>query len=1023
MGRRILRSLRGQKPSEKSLDVKIEVDDGTVLEVNGGNTLFVTSNSGAAESVEDKNESPGVESAIVVKKAPKKRQVYVPPKIWNEDFDSDSDTDANTCWLFGSSPSKRRKERRESIAYQAKSMDERDEPNSFCGVFDCAGGAYEDEPYTYQEREGDARANELYLSEEPSYSTGNNRQISPETDMTSVLSDSFDGANEAGGGGGGDDEEEGVEQTEDAFRFNAAKMRDLDLDRFRMKRIRKKLKKRRKGRKHRKENGSASEVDDEMDTVVSTESTSTTGESTVISIKHVIADIDNTDASSEYKETRQNLPDESSEYDETRQSLPDEAKEYEETHENLPDKKYSGDSTSSPDDSPLDDPKEHQMIGNSTNDTDSNSASISSRKSTHSYESLGQDGSDYDSDEDKKKKVRKSKPNNAEAMLSRVFDAVEASAGFLAFPDIPQPTRRKQKLKSKSTKRVRFAPDVVFNDEDEYDYSLDYSYSDPEFDDGSSVDEETYYTAKDKKKPVEDEEDDDDEAFFDDGPVLKTRSSDESEDSVPSDDEVEQEPRGEVASYDDEIEKSYSTQEENCIYDANDEILDFDDDDDLEDMMDRISLESGFEYFEEGEQSGGESSANAPQSSYKTIEELKQERATSPFEPSTIRNEISSSDDLDADVSNEASADYETSEKPKQSRPVSPIKSSMAQSLQAIPSAVSSEPEPDVEFTDTDVSGDLGSLATSEEQQSYRSFQDTDSVNEPPRGYVALPPESKDEAEIEEAVVAVGNHGNAGRSMKPLKPPQPTNDDDSYSTYERKLEKREYDSVNTEQSGVRRAISPNEALVERYLNISVSYSDRTSQLNDTVKSTLTEEASVPSKSGNVEHTRPFNNSVAEPKTVQPVKVVAKNREEEKKADMRDDFSDWLQSPETAKYLPVLQALSKRKDAREGWPYESTSPESGSGSGFGKSVESQSIGASEAGLTSNCDDFSAKNAEEMDRLLSSAKRLKSKGRISDKKESLQLSLQGFARAKDPSADWADFNNRPFQDLEVAPFDER
>lgn len=1041
MGRRILKSLR-RPQSEKSLDVKIEVDDGTVFEVNNGSAVFMSNEKEQTRSVgvEHFDELPE-ESIVVAKKRATAPQVYVPPKIWSEDFDSDSDNDVNTtCWYLGNSHMKRRNERRERIAYAAKSMDEREEPPvTYCELFDCCTGEYE-EPYTYEE----PIEHDFLDHEVESRHAQDSEPSSPNKEVTSLLSDSFDNANVGGDAneavGGGEDEREGVElTTEDLF----WKTRDVDAlhRKTRVKRIKKKIMKRRKGRKHRKGRATGTtETEGDNETIVSLESTSTNGESTVISIKHVISD----EEASGVAEREETTIESETQPDCTATSSPEDVLAPVESAEEAGPSKEDGASIETPPSPPS-----------------------SSKAVLYSYESLSRDGSEEDEQQsDRQEATAETTAKNEDSVLNRVFNAVESGFGMLAFPEIPQPKR-----KPKSRKRVRFAPDVKFNDEpEEYDYSLDYSYSDPEFDDGESFDEESYYTTEDE----EDFADDDDEAFFDDTPLPRRRES-----------------------TDEATDKATAESDEPCVYDANDPILDFDEED-SEAVLDRV-LETEFAYiYPDNTGDEDESSINEVSSSYKSFEEMQVERETSPFEP-TMKLPSGSSD---------------TEQGHSQKKKIMPVAEC---------------PRESSAHDDSNTTSDLPA-------HTYIEHEDLEED-------IVSSTRSVDALELDAIMMAadaVDESCTIGRPVKkPLKPPAYDKDGLSAtsSTNTKRAKPARYNTPYKPETT--REISPNEALVERYLNISSSYSDRQADIDDrsfrlskeyvheteyysepesvismqeTVRSdyvslkeseysepeplvsmqetiesgyaSLKEsEESEPEPAISVQETLESSNASlgnaakeqkhAEYRNAQPSRLERKLAAESRKTgssrlsrepvseneysepepsvssnesimspksvasviselnvneevsggvDERDDFDEWLHSPETAKYLPVMRALAKREVAREGWP-SLLNPSTATNSERRIVGESTSATDEVDSKASYVDDFDPKNDAAVARLTKSSKYTKSKGRISDKKESLQLSLQGFARAKDTTKDWANFNNKEFQDLEVAPFDEQ
>lgn len=1034
MGRRILRSLR--RSQAKPLDVKIEVDDGTVFEVNDGNTVIVTSNEQDGEALGFPDLAP--EQCSIATEKSSKRHAYVPPKIWSEEFDSDSDSDAqlNGCWYPGRS-SIRRAEKRDRIAHAAsKHVDERDETSHFCGVFDCGCGVsvHEDEPEVREMEltEPDLLGendDDIPISESMAHPTKDNVQTLEEMVVSHVALDSFD---EAEGEDSRGDGQEGVELTEDSFWVTAAKTKDVDLDRkTRMERIKKTFKKRRKGRKHRKERtSSASEKLNDSETTASAETTSTNGDSTVISIRHVISDVESVEeGTNDQPEACTSHP----------------------VEDCLDDSTETTGTASPPDDpSPVvpsilrktptntrDDPEVPETLSKDDFTKQQDQSSISSQLSSpHSYESLSRNDSDDNAEGETTEAITYEKTTPDDSMLSRVFNAVEVGVGLLSFPEIPQ-TRMKKK--PRTGKRVRFAPDTIFNDADEeYDYSLDYSYSDPEFEE--SFDEEAYYTTED-----EGSEDDDDEAFFDDTPISKRASRDM------QDEEYEQ-----------------------CVYDASDTILDFDDEDD--DTSDHISgemsLKSEFEYYYpyasenagEEEEESVECSTKETSSSYKSTEEMQTVRATSPFEPSMQMLES-----LQEPSTPDSDDMYSTSDP----------------ELEYSDVVVEGEEEDDGDtsyrsFEEMSITGDATSFV------SATSFNCDDEL---PTGTDGL-----DLDAIAAAATATDIRGGIRRHKKPLKPPMAVKGVDvpkrSETERERSEKEREYspaasqegtllDAIGTtavpvdrrsgksrrrkqlralksvkgahtlkcskaerpekdpivpiedncgdpENMNNRKDMTPNETLVEKYLNISASLSDHPADAGN--QSTVdeddekSEESEPPTTPVQIES---VDQSIEKTETRESFgEDVDEDSASSIKADERDELVDLLDTPETIQSQQLAKAFSTDDEfTKKSWPAlsQTTAPEWDTHSVDEIKVNADGfhpLNESLGELGSN--EFSPKNEETIDRVMIPRKRY-AKGRISDKKESLQLSLQGFARAKHTS-NWANFNNRPFQDLEEAPFDE-
>lgn len=949
MGRKILKSLRRSQDKESSLDVKIEVDDGTVMEVNDGVVVVTSGEKGAEnETVRVTDEAPEEPITVSVKAQPARQVRYVPAKIWTEEYDSDNSDDeyrGDCCWHLGSP---RRRTRRPD--------ETRDELHSFCGVFDCGGAA------------------EKPILSGAHRSMNEKRPSSPETAVTSVLSDSFDD-NESKAQERND--HEGVEQTLDSFWISAAKTKDVDLERkSKRKRIKKRLMRRRKGQKQRKgyelnEEAPEEESDDDQ-SYMSKESCSTTGDTTIISIKHVISDVESVENEDGQADARSAAQD--------KQGCPAEP-----SHEAAHDSPATDSSQESP-------PKDLQDIP-PTKDVQKkrNPPSQPILKVPSVYESLSKDGSDEDSVGDAKKNKPRNEPKPSVTLLSQMLDVVETGVSLLALPEVPNP----RKKKSKSTRRVRFAPDVQFSDADsDYDYSLDYSYSDPEFDEGESFDEEMYYTTE------EDEEIDDEEAFFEDSPSS-------AQELAPSDSMSELEPAERTtSSYDDEIEPSLSTAGRPSRYeevdDEEDEYISDGDDEGSVDLVGMVSSEARFEYLHED--SGDvslEPSTEKPKSSQPSTTGLtgNEEDSAKESESGNSSTEFSSAggDERGETRGDETPSSYKSFREMKSVRAASPSKSSMQ----------SSEP--------------------------LQSFHDKECQSR-----------NEECAEKEASVTAVDERNDVEASMEPSESLHQLFSSDISA---RSSDHAEFDAMMIavdERNGAQKADQYSEtrtqmALVERYLDIPETCNHATSaDMDDAIASLLCDDAISPielnkseeivsciQSSGRAEHVEKECFRGARETALQTTSITAghvpleteiESGTGDKNVEEHDCISDWLHSQETRQ---TQSSIAKKNElVREGWP----SPPNPVGE-----TEWGMVHMTDSKETSKdlfaCDEFSTKNEAVVDHLLqSTSKRVTPDYRISDKKESLQLSLQGFARAKNKTKQWANFNNAPFQDLEVAPFDE-
>ena len=504
MGRRILKSLRRPR-EDKPFEVQIEIDDGTPRDEA---TVSICSTKEQEVATAPKSDMVGEipeYSTLQKNSSPQQSPAYVPPKIWAEDFDSDSDNDAaqqNACWHldFGGA-SQRRNQRRNEIAYAAKNQESRDEHSSdFCGIFDCDVG-YHNESF---ERDVDFLDHEHSIKSKKSRrnkkSNREERSYSSETTGTSVLSDSscsFDGeirdevnaeAKTQYKGG----EQEGVEYTLDdmnsTYWIMAAQSNDVDLERKTKKKksTKRLLKRALKGRKPKRNTESIVVAEDSEDehTFRSTESNSTAGDATVISIKHVVSsDIDSIQESSDRQAESQDVDppgDEPTTDDEPRD--PPSTVAYDTTpHTSASDEsQLPDDERTAPESTDGDgggvmvnhDIATDQQATNDHEQASPTSIVRSSHRSLYEPLSMGDDRGGSE-DEDIVQPTKPVPKTNPPDLLDQVVNAVES---LFAFPEIEKPRKRRSK------KRVTFAPDVIFNDPyEDYDYSMDYSYDDPEF--------------------------------------------------------------------------------------------------------------------------------------------------------------------------------------------------------------------------------------------------------------------------------------------------------------------------------------------------------------------------------------------------------------------------------------------------------------------------------------------------------------------------------------------------------------
>ena len=905
--------------------------------------------------------------------AAQQHQIYVPPKIWSEEYDSDdsaNDVQAQpSCWKFGAYP--KRGEKRNGSSYATTSKKANDESRGFCGVFVC-GDLLDHEEDRDEETLGSHRR--LPKDNEPS---------SPDTVVTSVMMSDFD--NDVTEVREENDLPEGVEHTLDTFWVTAAVTRDVDClsPKSKKKRGKKRLLKRRKGSKQQKvqeENTETPvECDDDKNTetpvecddgrmFVSIESTSTTGDSTVISIKHVIPDMDFTEESSNVNEEMATVhvdndcsKESPSLFEEPLLPPQEGEKEKEQEQEEceqqstLAFEDTSKNATVQVDDSPSE-PK--QIM-------------------SYMYESLGQD----DSDDEVAGSPKNDKPIDllkpSEAFLKQVLDAFETGVKVLSFPDIPPPRKKR------TGRRVHFAPDVKFNDDyKEYDYSLDYSYSDPEFDD-----EESFYEEM-QRTPKEDEVDDDDD-FFDDTPTPKavsTEPTDHVESSTSSGSGVQspisstfndEDSNGEdVDSSDDEdsimnmsdheIEESTSMFEDDSSRCDNINVSDDDDDDCSLALVSKVSAESGFGYFNADTGETGED-GDRP---FTMQQSLPNQSASpsSPYEPPMKSNASVSQYDyigIDANLEGEGDEDGSFFEE-------TPAYKSFEEMMVigAVPSTLSSE-----EDLGSSLSYDINypSISTAEEDVATK---------------------------------------HAKLSKKPLKPPQQL--DDGKYLVRSEPERTEIEEIITaidDRNDTHECTALNETnvhadLVERYLDIPSSPTGMKSVKGKPQSDTSFEDGSKESTSDD---------------------VASENCTGKKVVDEEDNFPDWFYSVETrdSQSVDIDECSTKKNEvAREGWttsPCQSTEAEERK-----RRDESGKVVVGFPRQATTVDPFISSACSKNNKVLakhlrSPARRYKANLRIIDKKECLQLSLQGFARSKHTS-DWANFNNAPFQDLEVAPFDE-
>jgi len=1019
MGRRLLKSLR--KSQDKPLEVKIEVDDGTPVSNASAlddETVVTSIDKEVTEKVPEKP-----------KRAPRPRQIYKPPKIWTEEFDSDeSDSEAQQkgCWQFDMC-SIGRGDTRDDMSYAHRSNGVRDKPKEFCGIFDCGGGVETEEEKDYK-----YDVDECFLPEAPTYSTIDKEPSSPDTAMTLLLLDSYEVLSEAGESDTQRDESQrGVEQTLDAFWVTAAKTKDVDSLARKGKKKRGKtiLLKRWKGYKQRKGQEVQAPTPEERDgdrAFMSIESTSTTGDSTVISIKHIISDTDSHgEQSRERKDCTLNSNGEQSR----------ERKDCTLNHDNECNANAASPGEDLPtveDPPPVDDPP---SVDSTVKETLQNEDLVKtqdliselSRPAAYTYESLGTDGSDDDSIDDMSNDTEE-KSTTSGSLLNRVFDAIEIGVNVLSFPEIQPPRKRK------FGKRVRFAPDVKFNDDyDDHDYSMDYSYSDPEFDYVASFEEEMYYTTEDE------EEIEDDEDFFDETPLPNATSKRISQDlhsSKSSDRGTEPPPSA--------VEDDDNRQE--------------DEDDDISDEEDcssafvgKVSAESGFGYLhtETGE-----------------IEGSADEGAAAAKDAAKVQTDTGETEEESADegsaAAKESSSSYETTTETETDRGASPSEPSL-ETLESPHLPTNVDDDNDYALLDPaygylDADADLEEEYyeyDTDESPSYESFEEMKASNamtssKPSKKSLESSHSFKDDSRqrsIEQctkidATTGVDNRNDIKPRKKPLKLPHPLN----YSEHlvKTKKEHAEIDAMvmeADERTGAPNHVIRDEgnahvALVERYLDIAPSSLEKQAEARGPDALTSDDDAVSINESAKEESEAPTNHDLelaleTHLKTEAedfPNDNFSENFADSRICEANDDFPDWLYSAEMQEAQVVMNSSTNTNEvAREGLQSplinHGTRPES-ERVGEAESVVS-GLHSQEAHVDSfTCDDSlnSKKNEAAVKRLRSSTgKRSKPEVRISDKKESLQLSLQGFARAKDTS-NWANFNNAPFQDLEVAPFDE-
>lgn len=1034
MGRRILKSLRRSR-EDKPFAVQIEIDDGIPRDEA---TVFVSSTKEKEAAIEQKVGTVSDASEEILDQrdaSPSPRQPYVPPKIWAEDFDSDSDSDndgqKNACWHFNfGGTSKRRIQRRNEIAYAAKNQESRDEhSDGFCGIFDCDGGYHDahDEPYErdldfldYDEQP--IKSKDSRRSSRKKGSKREERQSSPETVVTSVLSDSScsfddcirDESHAEAETQGKDDEQEGVEYTLDdmhsSYWMMAAQTKDVDLERKTKKKrsTRRLLKRAMKGRKPKRDTVSAIVAEDSEDEHTfrsrSMESTSTTGDATVISIKHVVSSvIDSIKEPRDWQGERRDIdfPDDKPTDDEPIDS-PSTL-----VYDAIP-RISSNDESKFPDEgktTPVSTNGDADVVNHdfatdqqaTTEEQQASPTSIVGSSNDYVYEPLNMgDNESVSEDEDSVKPTKQVVPKaNPPDLLNQVVNVVEAGIKLFIFPEIQQTRKRL------STKRVSFAPDVIFNDAyEDHDYSMDYSYDEPEFGE-DSFDEEMYYSCSAEN----DDDDENEEAFFDDEPLpsknfpKKPMKRDSPELPATSFDEP-REPPIEACESDDENsfdEDNHSVSNiggyafDADIRDVDDEILDFDD---CADLATKVSSEDAFEFSGKDADRGVESD-DGSLLDYTTIEEMELERANTPFDPTMIPSE---------------SLHPAAIEQVEVKRVVFEPKSVPEEK-----DIVHEEDTKRLEGRATDDELPMSSYIEKDPTDSSPSWDD--SAIEPsksPHPVIGISrtlahakPVKKDIREWNE------DEDNDFRTSKTdLKPPHSAQEDDVCVVM------AEQERTSLPRVVLRNPTRKKVDLIERYLDISVSHDKSTELLDECDILSVTETPIVEPERGAGRPEKEEKSPLSDSFDIDTLAIDSSDDEAEHPSTTDNDaakntnLADWLHEPETKHGPSIAATFQKKSNAAEGaWP----------------SPPSLSEWESVEGREPFGDGFCSPEmlAPEDEKFISSARhRVTStrKARISDKKESLQLSLQGFARARDTSSDWAKFNNAPFQDLEEAPFDE-
>ena len=1013
-------------------------------------------------SEETWSDSDKDEKADTPAKKHPQRQVYLPPKIWTEKFDSDSDNDIQWkgCLQLPIGDSSRAREEERDVETNINRADQtRVTPASgFCRFFEqCTFGHINDNRVDTEEEPvrdwvGFLEEQATMLSKPKNWTT-DKEPSSPKTTVTHVLTDSVSES--------GEDEGEGVEQTLDDLNSLVWTATDKDVDRFVDIQILKK--KRNKTRsvlirrireagnvKHRKgkelwHKMASDETDDRPFRPL--EGTSRTVDTTIISIRHEIPEMESMDKgwtgerpfvrNHERSSMTEPVADDAGSPNNERSVVTTSMiNDY-----FSPNGEHSIETTSATDDSAS--PFDESPLVNSLQDTSSKQYPKNNKeeqlqsenflenelpsepilRKPSVYVTLCKAGTDKGSDNDDdyaEKDAPKEKPAAHESMLSRVLETIENGVNLLSFPEIPTPRKRKP------GKRVRFAPDVKFNDTfDDYAYALDYSYSEPEFDDEESFDE-TYYVA-------EVDEVDDDEAFFDETPPIKAKSTETQKERERKDrfhTMEDDESVSDVASFEEEKSAPKATSamttlieehRKNCE-DVNtcedDDIFDFGDSSSL--VIGQVSTKTGFGYLssqtvEDDEDGSGdgdsfeesdESSVDEPFSSYRTIENLRLAKAASPFEPSMeiIESlELSSTADNWSDwsehsesecedhVDTETDLEADYTREPEPSVDKSSLSYETIEEMKSTTAASCSEPSiEDIESVGPLTVADSGNLHQMRRKESAeidaivmavdeRNFTlDVDAQSEITMKIALLeryldisPMDTGNSAETRDTTPAIENALSTEKSSQKVAG-----------------ESEAHSSVQNEEDSLQYCVTENDKFVSERPESTVCFTQPPC-LEKEVDCSVTEKVRTKSATGRVD-------------------------------EEREDFTDWLNPPEIRESQPAPQSFSEKNAfAREEWPsLPSEWRTDNEADGSTDTLQRPEIRHD----PSSCNEFIKNDEAEAEFVPQPTRRgRKFEHKIIDKRESLQLSLQGFARAKN-TANWANFDNTPFRDLEIAPFDE-